>query len=101
MDICSSSDSVTEEHSQVAETDDSCQLDFTEIVPVSKDTVDSCSSECLHGDSFAEVNEEHLVDFVEQDPHDVCCFIFIHFTSTAEEVQTEVMFEAETMGSCY
>ena len=83
----------------MAETDDSCQLDFTDIVPVSKDTVDSCSSECLHGDSFAEV-KEHLVDFVEQDPDDVCCFIFIHFTSTAEELETEGMPEAETMGAC-
>jgi len=82
MDIFLSSDSFAEEQSQVAETDDSCQLDFTEIVPVSKDTVDSCSSECLHGDSFAEV-KEHLVDFAKQDPDNVCCFILIHFYATA------------------
>jgi len=81
MDIYLAIDAINEEHLPVEETDDSCKVDFIEIVPFSKDTADCCSSECVNGDWSAEVKQEKLTDSVKQEPDDVCCvtyFIFIY-----------------------
>jgi len=76
MDTCPATDAVTVNHLPMEETDDSCKVDFTETVPVSTDTVDLCSSECVNGDWSAEVKQEKLADFVKQEPDDVCCVIY-------------------------
>jgi len=59
---------------QVEETDDSCILDYIEIVPVDRDTDGSCTTECVNGDWSAEVKEENLA-VVKQEPDDVYCVI--------------------------
>jgi len=59
---------------QVEETDDSCILDYIEIVPVD----DSCTPECVNGDWLGEVKEENLA-VVKQEPDDVCCVISAYF----------------------
>ena len=74
MDIHAATNAVNEEHSQGEETDDSSKVDFIEIVPLSKDTVDSCSSERVSGDRSAEVIRENLAD-VKQGPDNVCCAV--------------------------
>ena len=56
---------------QVEETDESCRVNFTEIVPLSRDTDGSCTTECVSGDWSAEVQQENLA-FVKQEPDDVC-----------------------------
>ena len=79
MDIHSTTDVVCEEHSQVEETDDSCIVDFIEIVPLGQDTVDSCSSEGFGGDWSAQVKQENLA-VVKQEPDNVrvvLCLLFI------------------------
>jgi len=60
-----------EEQLQVDETDDSCRVDLTEIVPLTKDTDGSCTAECVSGDWSAEVKQENLA-VVNQEPDDVC-----------------------------
>jgi len=53
-------------------TDDSCRLEFIEIVPLTRDTDGSCTTECDSGDWSAEVKQENL-PVVKQEPDDVCC----------------------------
>ena len=62
---------------QVEETDNSCRVDYIEIVPVDRDTDGFCTTECESG--FAVVREVDLAD-LKQEPHDVYC-IFV-FTTT-------------------
>jgi len=103
-DICPATDAVNEEHSQVEETDDSCKVDFIDIVPFSKDTADCCSSECVNGDWSAQVKQENLTDFVKQEPDDVCCVTFdIDFITTDGSTgsETEGTPEEDMMGGCY
>jgi len=52
--------------------DDSCRLEFIEIVPLTRDTDDPCTTECDSGDWSAEVKQENL-PVVKQEPDDVCC----------------------------
>lgn len=49
----------TEQYLPADDTDDSCRLDFIEIVP---------------GDRSAEVKQDN-VPAVKQEPHDVCCVV--------------------------
>ena len=56
--------------------DDSCRLEFIEIVPVTRDTDGPCTTECDSGDWSAEVKQENL-PVVKQEPDDVCCTLFI------------------------
>jgi len=63
---------------QVEETDDSCTLDYIEIVPVDRDTDGSCTTECVSGDWSPDVNQENLA-VVKQEPYDVCCAISAYF----------------------
>jgi len=55
---------------QVGETDDSCRVDYIEIVPVARDG--SYTAECVSGDCTGEVREVDVAD-LKQEPHDVCC----------------------------
>jgi len=56
---------------QVEETDNSCRVDYIEIVPVDSDTDGSSTAECVSGDWSPDVNQENLV-VVKQEPDDVC-----------------------------
>jgi len=76
MDMDTAANGDNKEQLQVEETDDSCILDYIEIVPLVRDTDGFCTTECESADGFAEVREIDL----KQEPHDVCC-IFI-FTTT-------------------
>jgi len=49
-----------DQHLQDDVTDDSCRLEFIEIVPLTRDTGGPCTTECDSGDWFAEVNQEIL-----------------------------------------
>ena len=55
-------------------TDDSCRPEFTEIVPFTRDTDGTCTTECDSGDWSAEVKQENL-PVVKQEPDDVCCIV--------------------------
>ena len=60
----------------VDETDDSCRLQYIEIVPLTRDTDHSSTTECDSGDLSAEAKQETL-PVVKQECNDVCyaiCF---------------------------
>jgi len=59
------------EQLQVEETDDSCIVDFIEIVPLARDTDGSYST-----DWSADAKQENLVA-VKQEPDDVCCVLCV------------------------
>jgi len=66
------SNEVTESTSLPADvTDDSCRLEFIEIVPLTRGTDGPCTTECDSGDWSAEVKQENL-PVVKQEPDDVC-----------------------------
>ena len=74
-------DADSKEQLQVEETDDSCRVDYIEIVPVARDTDNSYTTECFSGDLLGEVREVDFGD-LKQEPYDVCCvflamFVFI------------------------
>jgi len=72
MSTDTDSKEVTESTSLPADvTDDSCRLEFIEIVPLTRDT-----TECDSGDWSAEVKQENL-PVVKQEPEDVCCIIWM------------------------
>ena len=60
---------------QVEETDDSCTVDFIEIVPLTRDTDGFCTTACVSGDWSAEIKQENLA-VVNQEPDDVCCVLY-------------------------
>ena len=64
---------VTEQY-QNEETDDSCRLQFIEIVPLIRNTDSPSTTECDSGDWSAEVKQENL-PVVKQEPDDVCCIV--------------------------
>ena len=68
------------EQLQVEETGDYCRVDFSEIVPLPRDTDGSYTTEYVSRDWFGEVREVHSVDF-KQEPHDVSCFLCHIFIS--------------------
>jgi len=75
MSTDTDSNQVTESTSLPADvTDDSCRLEFNEIVPLTRDTDGSCTTECDSGDWSAEVKQENL-PVVKQEPDDVCCTV--------------------------
>ena len=55
--------------------DESCVLGHIEIVPLTRDTDGSCTTECDSGDWSAQVKKELAV--VKQEPQDVCSTGFI------------------------
>jgi len=71
MDMDSDINVDNKEQLQVEETDDSCKFDFIEIVPLTRDTDGSCTTERVSGDWSAEVKQENL-GVVKQEPDDVC-----------------------------
>ena len=52
------------------DSDDSCRLEFIEIVPLTRDTDGRCTTECDSGES-GEVKQENL-PVVKQEPEEVC-----------------------------
>jgi len=72
MEVDSATNAVKEEHLQREETDDSCTLEYFEIVPLIRDTDGSCTTECVNGDWSAEVKQENLT-VVKEELDDVCC----------------------------
>ena len=64
-----------EEQLQFEETDDSCKLQFFEIVPLTRDTDGSRTTEGVSGDWSDEVKQENLA-VMKQEPDDVCCIIY-------------------------
>jgi len=66
-------------------TDDSCVIDYIEIVPLTRDTDGPCTTECVSGDWSAQVKQENL-PAVKQEPHDVCCvgFMWQQFINVCE-----------------
>jgi len=60
----------------VEETDDSCRVDSSELVPPARDTDGSCTTECVSEDWFGEVREVDLAD-LKQEPDDVCCVVCV------------------------
>jgi len=57
-------------------TDDSCTLEYIEIVPLTRDTDGPCTTDCDIGDWSAQVKQENL-PAVKQEPQDVCCTGFV------------------------
>jgi len=79
------------EQLQVEETDDSCRLEFFEIVPLTRDTGGSCTTECVGGDWFGEVKQQNLAAVVKQEPDDVCCVIFATFTISQQKEFIQIL----------
>ena len=75
MSTDTNSNEVTESTSlPVDMTDDSCRLEFIEIVPLTRDSGGPCTTECDSGDWSAEVKQENL-PVVKQEADDVCCIV--------------------------
>jgi len=66
---------VDEEQLKVEGTDDSCRVDFIEIVPLTRDTDGPYATECISEDWSAEISRENLA-VVKQEPDDVCCVLY-------------------------
>ena len=75
MDMDSTINADSNEQLHVEETDDSCRFEFFEIVPLTRDTDGSCTTESFSGDWSAEVKQEKLAD-VKQEPDNVCYVIY-------------------------
>jgi len=78
MDTDTDLSAADEEQLHVEETDDSCRVDLTEIVPLSTDTDGSCTTECVNGDWSDEVKQDNFAA-VKQEPDDVRCLFFSVF----------------------
>jgi len=74
MDMDTDLNAVNEEQLHVEETDDSCRVDFTEVVPLTTDSDGSGTTKCVNGDWFGEVSEADLAD-LKQEHDDVCCVL--------------------------
>ena len=73
MSTDTDSDEVTESTSLPADmTDDSCRLEFIEIVPLTRDTDGPCTTLCDNGDWSGGVKQEN-VPVVKQEPEEVRC----------------------------
>jgi len=59
-----------DEQLQQEEVDDSCRLQFTEIVPLTTDT------QCVSGDWSADAEQENF-SVVKQEPSDVCVLFML------------------------
>jgi len=90
---------VNDEKLQVEETDDSCIVDFIEIVPLTRDTGGSCTTECVSGDLVGEVKEVDLAD-LKQEPDDVCCVLYPLFTLLQQREFVQVLDSRSFWRSC-
>jgi len=82
MDMDEAVNADNKELLQVEETDDSCILDYIEVVPVDRDAVS--------GDWSPDVSQENLA-VVKQEPDDVCCVILAYFCIFSLLQQRELM----------
>jgi len=85
------------EQLQVDETDDSCRLDFIEIVPLTRHTDGSCKTECVSGDCCAGAKQENLA-VVKQEPDDVCftcCSQFIRAKGSVQIFGVRSLFRSQ------
>jgi len=80
---------VIEEQSQVEETDDSCRVDFIEIVPLTRDT-DFHAAECVSGNWFGEVDKVDFSD-IKQEPDDVCFVLYRIIDLSQQEEFVEII----------
>lgn len=71
MDVDSTINADNKQQLQVEGTDDSCIVDFIEILPLTRDTDVSSATESVSEDWFAEVKQENLT-VLEEEPGDVC-----------------------------
>jgi len=69
------------------ETDESCRVDSSELVPLARDTDGSCTTECVSGDWFGEVREVEL-PHLKQEPHYVCCVLYPIFSLSQHRIST-------------
>jgi len=77
MDMDAAVNADNKECFQVEETDDSCRVDYIQIVPVARDSDGSYTAECDSGDCIGEVREVEVSD-LKKEPHDVCSvYVFI------------------------
>jgi len=60
-------------------TDDSCRLEYIEVVPLAKDTDGPCTTDCDTGDWSAQVKRENLT-VLKQEPADVSCTFCSFYT---------------------
>ena len=74
MDADAAINADNKEELQVEETDDSCIFEFFEIVPLTRDTDGSCTTECISEDCSAEDKQENLAA-AKHEPDDVCWII--------------------------
>jgi len=56
-------------------TDDSCRLEYTEIVPLIRDTDGPCTTDCDGGDWSAQIKQENLT-VVKWEPQGVCYILY-------------------------
>jgi len=82
MDMDTDLNAVNEEQLKVEEIDDSCRVDFTQIVTLTRDT--DGSGACVIGDLVGEVKEVDLAD-LKQEPHDVCCVLLYPIFSLSQQ----------------
>jgi len=77
MDINSATHTVDEEHAKVEVTDDSCGIDYIEIVPLTSDDNGSLWMECVDGDWSTEFRQVDLAS-AKQERDDVCILKIIY-----------------------
>jgi len=85
MDMDTDLIAVKEEQLQVEEADDSCIVDFIEIVPLTSDT---CTTEYDSGDWCG--SEVDLGD-LKQEPDDVCCVLCPVFSLSQQKDFVQVL----------
>ena len=88
MDMDTDLNAVNEEQLQAEETDDSCKVDYIEIVPVARDADGYCTTECVSGD-WLEVKQEHLADFVKQEHNVRYVLPYIEYMSAEKKLFTD------------
>ena len=79
MEVGTELSAVSEKQLKVEETDGSCRVDFVEVVPLTRDTAGSYTTQCVSGDWFDEVSKVDLAD-LKQEPDDVCCVLYPTFS---------------------
>jgi len=76
MDVDSTINADNKQQLQIEGTDDSCRIQFFEIVPLTRDTDVSSATESVSEDWFAEVKQENLT-VLEEQPDDVCRVFYV------------------------
>ena len=87
MDMDTDLNAIDKKQSIDEETDESCRVDSSELVPLARDTDGSCTTECVSGDWFGEVREVELPD-LKHEPHYVCCVLCPIFSLSQHRIST-------------